>query len=159
MRVGVNGMGRVGRAYLRRAAQTPGVEVVAVNEITDVETLAHLVRHDSTFGPFPGEVRTTGDALIVDDRKVPVTSHLRPEEIPWSSYGVDVVVESTGRFRTRELAAGHLEAGASTVIVSAPGNDVDATIVLGVNDQTYDPARHRVISNASCTTNCVAPMV
>jgi len=159
MRVGINGMGRVGRAYLRRAAQTSDVEVVAVNEVTDLETLAHLIRHDSTFGSFPGEVRTTGDALIVDNRKVPVTSHLRPEDIPWAAHDVEVVIESTGRFRTRELAAGHLRAGASKVIVSAPGKGVDATIVLGVNDSTYDPSRHDVVSNASCTTNCVAPMV
>ena len=158
MRVGINGMGRVGRAYLRRAIQTHDVEVVAVNDVTDVETLAHLLRYDSTFGPFPG-IRAVGDTLMVEDRKLPVFAHARPEEIPWAAHGVDTVIESSGRFRTRALAAGHLDAGASKVIVSAPGKDLDATLVLGVNDETYDASRHHVISNASCTTNCVAPMV
>ncbi|MGC4112078.1 MAG: type I glyceraldehyde-3-phosphate dehydrogenase [Nocardioides sp.] len=159
MRVGINGMGRVGRAYLRRAVETSGVDVVAVNDVTDVTTLAHLLRYDSTFGPFPGEVRSIDDALVVGGHKIPVSSHASPEQIPWHEHGVDIVVEASGRFRTREAAAGHLDRGASSVIVSAPGKGVDATIVLGVNEQTYDPAHHRVISNASCTTNCVAPMV
>jgi glyceraldehyde 3-phosphate dehydrogenase len=159
MRVGINGMGRVGRAYLRRTLQTPDIEVVAVNDVTDISTLAHLLRHDSTFGPFPGEVYSIADALVVGGHKIPVTVEERPSEIPWDEHGAEIVIESTGRFRTRELAAGHLDHGAKTVIVSAPGKGVDATIVLGVNDDVFDPERHRVISNASCTTNCVAPMV
>jgi glyceraldehyde 3-phosphate dehydrogenase len=159
MRVGINGMGRVGRAYLRRAVQTTDVEVTAVNDVTDAATLAHLLRNDSTFGPFPGEVRALGDTLLVDGHKISVSAHAQPREIPWAVHDVDVVIEATGRFRSRETAAEHLDGGASSVIVSAPGKGLDATIVLGVNDQIYDPARHRVISNASCTTNCVAPMV
>jgi glyceraldehyde 3-phosphate dehydrogenase len=152
-------MGRVGRAYLRRALQTSDDEVVAVNDVTDVATLAHLLRHDSTFGPFPGEVRSIADALVVDGLKIPVTVETRPSDIQWNEHGADIVIESTGRFRSRETAAGHLDSGVDTVIVSAPGKGVDATIVLGVNDHVYDPDRHRVVSNASCTTNCVAPMV
>jgi glyceraldehyde 3-phosphate dehydrogenase len=158
MRVGINGMGRVGRAYLRRAVQTSDVEVTAVNDVTDIATLVHLLRYDSTFGPFPGEVRAIGDTLVVDGHKIAVSSHQSPGEIRWGDHDVEVVIEATGRFRSRETAAGHLDSGASTVIVSAPGKALDATIVLGVNDQSYDPTRHRVISNASCTTNCVAPM-
>jgi glyceraldehyde 3-phosphate dehydrogenase len=159
MRVGINGMGRVGRAYLRRAFETSDIEVVAVNDITDVASLAHLLRHDSTFGPFPGEVYSIADALVVDGHKIPVTVEKRPSEIPWDEHGAEIVIESTGRFRSRELAAGHLDHGAKTVIVSAPGKGLDATIVLGVNDDVFDPDRHRIVSNASCTTNCVAPMV
>ena len=159
MRVGINGMGRVGRAYLRRALQTSDVEVVAVNDVTDLPTLAHLLRYDSTFGPFPAEVRVVGDTLVVDGRTIDVSAWTRPKEIPWGDHGVEVVIESTGRFRSRETAAEHLDSGPATVIVSAPGKELDATIVLGVNDQVFDPARHHIISNASCTTNCVAPMV
>jgi glyceraldehyde 3-phosphate dehydrogenase len=121
--------------------------------------MAHLLRHDSTFGPFPGEIRVVGDTLVVDDLRIPVSAESEPTDPPWAAHGVDIVVEATGRFRTRPLAGGHLESGASKVIVSAPGKDLDKTVVLGVNDHTYDASRHHVISNASCTTNCVAPMV
>ncbi|MFC7363312.1 type I glyceraldehyde-3-phosphate dehydrogenase [Nocardioides astragali] len=159
IRVGINGMGRVGRALLRRAAQTDDLEVVAVNDLMDVRTLATLLRRDSTFGRFPGEIEVDGDVIVVDGRKVSVSSFRDPEQLPWAQENVKVAVECTGKFRTRDLAAGHLRAGAASVVISAPGRSVDATIVMGVNDAVYDGAAHRVVSNASCTTNCVAPMV
>lgn len=159
IRVGINGMGRVGRALLRRAAQTDDLEVVAVNDLMDVRTLATLLRRDSTFGRFPGEIEVDGDVIVVDGRKVSVSSFRDPEQLPWAQENVEVAVECTGKFRTRDLAAGHLRAGAASVVISAPGRSVDATIVMGVNDAVYDGAAHRVVSNASCTTNCVAPMV
>ena len=157
--VGVNGLGRVGRALVRHLADIDGLDVVAVNDLADAETLTRLLRSDSTFGPFERDVSLVGDTLVVDGAKIAVTSIATPAEMDWAAHGVDIVVECTGRFRTRETAAGHLDAGASKVIVSAPGKGVDATIVMGVNDHVYDPAAHHVISNASCTTNCVAPMV
>jgi glyceraldehyde 3-phosphate dehydrogenase len=160
VRIGINGMGRVGRAFLRLAAQSTDLEVVAVNDLVDIRALERLIRRDSTFGPFPAEVRMAGDdTLLVGDRKVAVTSHREPKLIPWAAHGVDLVIEASGRFRTRDLAQGHIDAGATKVVISAPGKGVDATIVLGVNDPTYDAAIHHVVSNASCTTNCVAPMV
>lgn len=159
IRVGINGMGRVGRALLRRAAQTDDLEVVAVNDLMDVATLATLLRRDSTFGRFPGEIEVDDNVIVVDGRKIAVSSCRDPEQLPWQQNDVDVAVECTGKFRTRDLAAGHLSAGATSVVISAPGKSVDATIVMGVNDAVYDGAAHRVVSNASCTTNCVAPMV
>ncbi len=159
MRIAINGLGRVGRALLRQAVQTDDLEVVAVNDLADPRTLAMLLRRDSTYGPFPGEVDFADDCLIVDGRKIPWSSATSPSELPWASYAVDVAVECTGRFRTADTAGGHLEAGARKVVISAPGKDVDATIVMGINDETYDPHHHDVVSNASCTTNCVAPMV
>jgi glyceraldehyde 3-phosphate dehydrogenase len=159
IRVGINGMGRIGREYLRYATTTTDLEVVAVNDIADAATIARLLRYDSTFGPFGKDVDVSAEALVVDGRKIAVSAVREPSGLDWSAYGVQVVIESTGKFRTRESAAAHLTAGAQRVIISAPGKGVDATIVLGVNDETYDPANHRVISNASCTTNCVAPMV
>lgn len=159
VRVGINGMGRIGRAYLRHAVQSSEIEVAAVNDIADIEQLARLLRRDSTFGRFPAEVAVTADHLLLDDLKVAVFAERDPARIDWADQGVEVVVESTGRFRTREAAQAHLDAGARKVVLSAPGKGVDATIVMGVNDGDYDPERHHVISNASCTTNCVAPMV
>ena len=159
IRVGINGMGRVGRAYLRLAEESTDLEVVAVNDVADIETIARLLRRDSTFGAFPEEVQVSGDFLLLGGRKVAVTALREPRELPWRDHGVDVAIESTGKFRTREAAAGHLDAGANRVIVSAPGKNVDATIVMGINDSLYDPSRHTVLSNASCTTNCVGPMV
>ena len=159
VRVAVNGMGRIGRAFVRLAEETDDLEVVAVNDVTDAATIARLLRRDSTFGRFPTEVVLDGDVLLVGGRKVTVTSERDPAALPWAAHGVDVVSESTGKFRTREAAAAHLTAGASRVLLSAPGKGVDATIVMGVNDDVYDPERHQVVSNASCTTNCVAPMV
>ena len=159
VRVGINGMGRIGRAFLRLAEESSDIEVAAVNDVTDIEALARLLRRDSTFGAFPEEVLVSGDFLVVGGRKVAVTALREPRELPWREHGVDVVIESSGKFRTRETAAGHLDAGANRVIISAPGKGVDATIVMGINESIYDPARHTVVSNASCTTNCVAPMV
>ncbi|MCX6399835.1 MAG: type I glyceraldehyde-3-phosphate dehydrogenase [Propionibacteriales bacterium] len=159
IRVGINGMGRVGRAYLRRSEQVGDVEVVAVNDVMDAATLGNLLRRDSTFGRYDGQIEVDGDVLLVDGRKIAVTSIREPDHLPWARENVDVVIESTGKFRTREGAAGHLDSGAKRVIISAPGKGADATIVIGVNDHVYDQDAHRIISNASCTTNCVAPMV
>ena len=159
IRVGINGFGRIGREYLRYAADHDDIEVVAVNDVTDVLTLARLLRHDSTFGPFPKVVEVRDDMLVVDGHKVAVSAVREPEKLAWAEHGVEVAIESTGKFRSRETAGAHLAAGASRVLISAPGKDVDATIVMGVNDEIYDPKSHFVISNASCTTNCVAPMV
>ena len=159
VRVAINGFGRVGRCALRSAFETDTpIEWVGINDVADVETLAHLLRHDTVYGPFPGTVETEGGVLVVDGVPIPVTAIAYPEALPWAETGVDVVLECSGRFRARADAAKHLEAGARKVIVSAPGKGVDATIVRGVNDEVYDPAVHDVISNASCTTNCLAPV-
>jgi glyceraldehyde 3-phosphate dehydrogenase len=158
-RIAINGFGRIGRNYLRSVLGASDLEVVAVNDLVDAATCARLLRHDSTFGPLGKIVEDLGDAIAVDGQKIVVTSGRNPAELPWRDLGVDVVIESTGKFRTREAAGGHLDAGAAKVLISAPGKGVDATIVLGVNDETYDPQRHHVVSNASCTTNCAAPMV
>jgi glyceraldehyde 3-phosphate dehydrogenase len=159
IRVGINGMGRIGREYLRYAATTTDLEVVAVNDIADAATIARLLRHDSTFGPFGKDVDVSAETLVVDGRKIAISAAREPSGLDWGAHGVEVVIESTGKFPSRDAAAAHLTGGVQRVIISAPGKGVDATIVMGVNDDTYDPANHRVISNASCTTNCVAPMV
>ena len=160
VRVAINGFGRVGRCALRSAYESGAqVEWVGINDVADVETLAYLLRHDTVYGPFPGRVETHGDNLVVAGHAIPVHAVADPAALPWDETGVDVVLECTGKFRTREAAAGHLVAGARKVIVSAPGKGVDATIVRGVNEETYDPLVHDVISNASCTTNCLAPVV
>jgi glyceraldehyde 3-phosphate dehydrogenase len=159
IKIGINGFGRIGRDYLRIALASDDLEVVAINDITDSATLARLLRYDSTFGPLHREVEDLGDAIAVDGHKIAVSAVRDPAQLAWREHGVEIVIESTGLFRTRETAGAHLSAGAKKVLISAPGKDIDATIVLGVNDETYDPARHHVISNASCTTNCVAPMV
>ena len=159
MRIGINGFGRVGRVFLRIAAER-GLDVVAVNDAADPAAMAHLFAHDSTYGRPGTTVTHDGDMLIVGDRKIRMLQHPQPEQLPWGELGVDVVVESTGKFRTREQAAGHLAAGARKVLMSAPAKGpVDATVVMGINQEFYDPEDHHVISNASCTTNCVAPMV
>ena len=164
VRVGINGFGRVGRCFFRIARDrgvdgVGNVEVVAVNDLTDTATLAHLLEHDSTFGRLAADVRAEDGAIVVDGHRIAVLAERDPALIDWSALGVDVVIESTGKFRTRDTAAVHLKGGARKVIVSAPGKDeLDATFVLGVNDATYDPDHHDVVSNASCTTNCVAPM-
>jgi glyceraldehyde 3-phosphate dehydrogenase len=158
IRVGTNGLGRIGRNYLRYSLDAHDLEVVAVNDIANATTLARLLRHDSTFGPLRHAVDVFDDGLVVDGKKIAVSSERDPSALNWRDAGVDVVIESTGKFRSRETAGKHLSAGARTVIISAPGKDVDTTIVIGVNEKSFDPHRHRVISNASCTTNCVAPM-
>ncbi|MFE7172981.1 type I glyceraldehyde-3-phosphate dehydrogenase [Streptomyces sp. NPDC057616] len=165
VRVGINGFGRIGRNYLRcvleRADNGTGtpVEVVAVNDITSPATLAHLLEFDSTYGRLHRTVEHDENSLTVDGRRIAVTAERDPAALAWGEYGADVVIESTGRFRTREQAGAHLKAGARKVLLSVPGKDVDATLVMGVNENTYDPDVDHVVSNASCTTNCVAPMV
>jgi glyceraldehyde 3-phosphate dehydrogenase len=160
IRVGINGFGRIGRNFLRAArAQGADVQVVAVNDLTDAATNAHLLRYDTTHGRFGAEVRAEGDHIVVAGERIRVLAEREPKALPWGELGVQVVVESTGRFTTRDDAAAHLEGGAERVIISAPASGVDATFVMGVNDHTFDPARHVVVSNASCTTNCFVPMV
>ncbi|NIK61327.1 type I glyceraldehyde-3-phosphate dehydrogenase [Kribbella shirazensis] len=161
VRVGINGFGRIGRDFLRvaLARRTRAIEVVAINDITDTATLANLLQYDSTYGPLPERVGHSGDTLTVGGASIRVSAHRDPAELDWRGSGVDIVIESTGRFATREGAGAHLAGGARKVILSAPGKGIDATFVLGVNQETYDPAAHHIISNASCTTNCVAPMV
>jgi glyceraldehyde 3-phosphate dehydrogenase len=158
-RVGINGFGRIGRAFTRLALERTDLEVVAVNDITDARTLAHLLAFDSTYGRLGRTVEHTPDSLIVGGTPMAVLAERDPAAIDWRKLGADVVIESTGKFRTREGAELHLKGGARKVLISAPGKGVDLTVVLGVNDGDYDPQRHDVISNASCTTNCVAPMV
>ena len=157
VRVGINGFGRVGRSFYR-IARSRDIEVVAVNDLTDTATLAHLLTYDSTFGRLDATVTAEPDAIVVDGHRVLVTAEKDPAALDWAALGVDVVIEATGRFRTRDQAALHLKAGARKVLISAPGKEVDVTVVLGVNEGDYDPLKHDVISNASCTTNCVAPM-
>ena len=160
IRVAVNGFGRIGRNVLRAAKKSgrDNLDFVAVNDLTGSETLAHLLRYDSVHGRYPGTVEVSGDGIVVDGDEILVLSEQDPADLPWGELRVDIVVESTGRFRTRELAAKHLEAGARKVIISAPASGEDITIVLGVNHQAYDPGKHHIISNASCTTNCLAPV-
>jgi glyceraldehyde 3-phosphate dehydrogenase len=159
VRVAINGFGRVGRCAFRSAfeSQAP-IDWVGINDVADVATLAHLLRHDSVYGPFPGTVEVEGSALVVDGVEIPVYALSDPSELPWAVAEVDVALECTGRFRSRADAARHLAAGARKVIISAPGKDADVTLVRGVNESAYDPAVHDVISNASCTTNCLAPV-
>jgi glyceraldehyde 3-phosphate dehydrogenase len=160
VRVGINGFGRIGRNVFRAAHESGAdIEIVAVNDLTSAATLGHLLKYDSVFGPFPGEVSVSGDALVVNGNEVKVLSERDPAALPWGDLGVDVVIESTGFFTKRADAAKHLEAGAKKVIISAPATEPDATVVLGVNfDEVYEPENHHVISNASCTTNCLAPV-
>jgi glyceraldehyde 3-phosphate dehydrogenase len=158
-RVAVNGFGRIGRNFFRAyLARRPDYEVVAVNDLGDPKTMAHLLAFDSVLGPLGEEVEADGEAIVVGARRLRALSIPEPADLPWRELGVDIVVESTGRFERREKAQGHLDAGAHAVVISAVANDADVTIVLGVNDDAYDPARHRIVSNASCTTNCVTPM-
>jgi glyceraldehyde 3-phosphate dehydrogenase len=172
VRVGINGFGRIGRNVFRAATTRDTglldqlarevfgaqIEVVAVNDITDPETLAHLLRYDSVFGRYPEDVEVDGDLLRAGGHEVKVLAERDPASLPWRELGVDVVIESTGLFASKEAASAHLEAGAKKVIITAPAKDPDITLVLGVNDEDYDPYTHNVISNASCTTNCLAPL-
>jgi len=157
--VGINGFGRIGRSFTRLALDRADLEVVAVNDVTDAATLAHLLAYDSTYGRLGRPVTFGEGRLLAGDTPIAVLSQRDPARIDWAGLGADIVIESTGKFRTREAAAAHLKGGARKVLISAPGKDVDLTVVLGVNAGDYDPQRHDVISNASCTTNCVAPMV
>jgi glyceraldehyde 3-phosphate dehydrogenase len=157
-RVGINGFGRIGRTYVRRAIEQADIEVVAVNDVTDVRTLAHLLEFDSTYGRLAATVGHTDNSIIINGKPIAVLRHPDPAAIDWGQHGAEIVIESTGRFRARDDAALHLKSGPRKVLLSAPGKGSDLTVVVGVNDDQYDPRRHDVISNASCTTNCVAPM-
>jgi len=161
VRVGINGFGRIGRNVLRAvtAMQRTDIEIVAVNDLTDVATLAHLLKYDSVHGRFAGTVETAADGIVVNGTRITVLAERDPAKLPWSAHGVDFVLESTGHFTDREKAAKHLEGGAKKVVISAPAKGEDITIVYGVNHTKYDAATHHVISNASCTTNCLVPMV
>ncbi|ROP74304.1 type I glyceraldehyde-3-phosphate dehydrogenase [Curtobacterium sp. PhB115] len=159
-RIAINGFGRIGRNTLRALLARGGddLEVVAVNDLTAPDTLAHLFRYDSALGPFDGTVEVDGDTLVIDGQRVRVLASTSPADLPWAELGVEVVLESTGRFTARDAAAGHLSAGARRVLISAPATGADATIAYGVNSDTFDPAVHTVVSNASCTTNALAPL-
>ena len=161
VRVAINGFGRIGRNVLRAAVtmHNDALAFVAVNDITDPKTLAHLLKYDSVHGRFPGSVAAKGDCLVVNGKEIRVTAIKEPEQLPWKDLGVELVLESTGRFTDRDAAAKHLAAGAKKVVISAPAKGEDITIVMGVNHDRYDPAKHHVVSNASCTTNCLVPVV
>ena len=159
IRVGVNGFGRIGRVFFRTALGASDIEIVGVNDLADARTLAHLLKHDSVHGALPAEVSAKGDAIFVDGREVRVCAVKDPAQLPWKDLGVDVVVESTGLFSDTASASKHIQAGAKKVVITAPAKNPDVTVVLGVNERSYDPVKHRIISNASCTTNCLATTV
>jgi len=157
-RIGINGFGRIGRAFVRRCLESSDLEVVAVNDITDSRTLAHLLEFDSTYGRLAAKVEHSADAIVINGQPIAALSVKEPAAIGWGDLGADIVIESTGKFRSRDDAALHLKGGARKVLISAPGKNADLTVVIGVNNAEYDAGRHDVISCASCTTNCVAPM-
>ncbi|MEI3605586.1 type I glyceraldehyde-3-phosphate dehydrogenase [Pseudogracilibacillus sp. SE30717A] len=157
VKVGINGFGRIGRNMFRQALKNDGVEVVAINDLTDANMLAHLLKYDSVHGRLDAEVKVDGEDIVIDGKKIHVFSERDPKNIGWKDHGVEVVIESTGRFTNRKDASKHLEAGAKKVIISAPASDDDFTVVMGVNEDQYDADNHHIISNASCTTNCLAP--
>ncbi len=160
-RIGINGFGRIGRLALRAVNQyhRDGLEVAAVNDLTDTKTNAHLLKWDTNYGRYPGKVDATGDSIVVDGKEIRVLSERDPGNIPWQDYGINIVLESTGLFTDAAKAAAHRQGGAKKVLISAPARNEDITIVLGVNEDQYDPKQHNIISNASCTTNCIAPVV
>ena len=158
VKVGINGFGRIGRNFFRAALDNPNIDIVGVNDLTDNETLAHLLKYDSILGRLGRDVQASGDSLSVDGHSFAALAVRNPEELPWGALGADIVIESTGIFTDAEKAKAHLAAGAKKVIISAPASNEDITIVMGINDHLYDPAQHTIFSNASCTTNCVAPM-
>ncbi|MEN3185511.1 MAG: type I glyceraldehyde-3-phosphate dehydrogenase [Atribacterota bacterium] len=159
MKVGINGFGRIGRLVFRRILEVGDVDVVAVNDLTSAEVLAHLLKYDSVHGTIPNEVKATEDSILVDGKVIKVLAQKDPAQLPWKDLGVDLVIESTGKFRDREKASLHLQAGAKKVIITAPAKGQDITIVMGVNEKMYDKNNHHIVSNASCTTNCLAPIV
>lgn len=158
VKVAINGFGRIGRNLLRAAQQSTVLDIVAINDLTDAETLAHLLKYDSVHGIFNADIQVEEDCLNIDDTQVKVYKERSPETLPWKELGVDIVIESTGLFTQREAAAKHLEAGAKKVIISAPGKNVDLTVCMGINENSYNQATHHILSNASCTTNCLAPV-
>jgi glyceraldehyde 3-phosphate dehydrogenase len=159
VRVGINGCGRIGRNFLRAALEQGGVELVAANDIMPTATAAHLLKYDSTHGTLGATVTHDADSITVDGQTIRIFTGQTPDQLPWADLGVDVVIESTGRYTDGKTVSGHLDAGAPRVVISAPGTNIDATFVVGVNDDTFDPGAHRIVSNASCTTNCFVPMV
>jgi len=159
IKIGINGFGRIGRNLFRASYKDPNLEYVAVNDITDAKTLAHLLKYDSVLGIFDADIKATSEAISVNGKEVKVLAEKDPANLPWGKHGVAVVVEATGKFKKKEEALKHMQAGAKKVIFSAPATDPDATIVMGVNEHTYEAAKHHVLSNASCTTNCLAPVV
>lgn len=158
IKIGINGFGRIGRMVFRRAIQDPNMEVVAINASYPPETLAHLLKHDTIHGRIPNKVEVNGNTILVDGKPTVVLSDRDPLNLPWGDLGVEIVVEATGKFKDRAGATKHLQSGAKKVVITAPGQDEDVTIVMGVNDHVYDHAKHHIISNASCTTNCLAPV-
>lgn len=158
VRVGINGFGSIGRRFFRIALQNPQIEVVAVNDLGDAETMLHLLKYDSNYGTLPNEVKYVTGSFVVDGKAVRVYAEKDPVQIPWGKHNVDIVIESTGVFNDGEKAAAHLKGGAKKVIITAPAKNPHLTVVMGVNERSYDPDRHHIISNASCTTNCLAPM-
>jgi glyceraldehyde 3-phosphate dehydrogenase len=158
LRVAINGFGRIGRNFLRASIRYNDFEIVALNDLTDSKSLAHLLKYDSVHGIYNADVKTSNGSVIVDGREIKVLGVTEPDKLPWKDMGVDVVIESTGRFTDRPSAARHLDAGAKWVIISAPAKEPDATICMGVNEEILDPTKHKIISNASCTTNCLAPV-
>lgn len=157
VKIGINGFGRIGRNIFRQSLKNDNVEVVAINDLTDANMLAHLLKYDSVHGMLDQEVEVDGEDIVIGGKKIHVFSEKDPENIGWGTYDAEVIIESTGRFTNKEAASKHLKAGAKKVIISAPAKDEDITLVMGVNDEEYDPANHNIISNASCTTNCLAP--
>ncbi|OGW54328.1 MAG: type I glyceraldehyde-3-phosphate dehydrogenase [Nitrospirae bacterium RBG_13_43_8] len=158
IRLGINGFGRIGRAFLRASKDQGGFSIVAINDLTDAKTLAHLLKYDSVHGIFGADVKAGDKSIIVDGEEIKILAVTEPEKLPWKDFGVDIVIESTGRFTDKPSAAKHIDAGAKWVIISAPAKEPDVTICMGVNEETLDPGKHKVISNASCTTNCLAPV-
>ncbi|MGM0417917.1 MAG: type I glyceraldehyde-3-phosphate dehydrogenase [Thermodesulfobacteriota bacterium] len=157
VRIGINGFGRIGRSMLRASLKNNEVEILAINDLAPIETMAHLIKYDSVHGVLDADVKADKDSIIINNKKIKYTSFKDPSQLPWKELEIDVAAECTGLFKDRESASKHLEAGAKKVIISAPAKDPDTTIVLGVNEKTYDSSRHNIISNASCTTNCLAP--
>lgn len=157
-KIGINGFGRIGRNVLRAALGKENLEIVAVNDLTDARTLAHLLKYDSVHGIFPGNVDYKDDEIIANGKKIKVYAESNPQNLPWRELGVDIVIESTGIFKDKERASQHLRGGAKKVIITAPAKDEDLTVVMGVNEDKYDPENHHILSNASCTTNCLAPI-
>ncbi|WP_152654830.1 glyceraldehyde-3-phosphate dehydrogenase [Oceanobacillus sp. CFH 90083] len=158
-RIAITGFGRIGRMVFRQAIEEDNLEVVAINATYPTDTVAHLIKYDSVHGPFKGEVKALSDKLIVNRKEIQLVNSREPEKLPWKELGIDIVIEATGKFKTKESAGLHLQAGAKKVIITAPGKQVDKTIVIGVNENDYSPEKDDVISNASCTTNCLAPVV
>jgi glyceraldehyde 3-phosphate dehydrogenase len=158
IKVGINGFGRIGRLVARAGLKNPAIEIVAVNDLTDAKTLAHLFKYDSTFGEYKGTVEAVGNDLKIDGKLIKVVAEKEPAKLPWGQLGVELVIESTGRFTEAEKAKGHIQAGAKKVIISAPAKGEDITVCMGINEELYDSAKHNIISNASCTTNCLAPL-